>query len=66
MWIGRYVVAAIQIDRARSDEVLVQVVDVFEDIALHVTRHADVVDQTAGGQISIPLLGWMKMATYLR
>lgn len=44
------VVSPVLVDRTRVEEVLVQVVDEFEDVAIHGSGHGDVVDQTVVGR----------------
>jgi hypothetical protein len=45
--IRRYVVPALVVNRARRDKVLVEVVDIFEDVALHGAGYGYVVDQAS-------------------
>lgn len=40
-----HIIAAARVDRARGDKVLVQVIDEFENVALHSSRYGDIVDQ---------------------
>ena len=44
------IVSAVLVDRARVEEVLVQMVDEFEDVAIHGPGHGDVVDQAVVGR----------------
>lgn len=55
-WFVRHIIAALLVNGTGVEEMLVQMVDEFEHVALHGARHGDIIDKT-GDNVRVSV--WM-------